>query len=422
MGKWLAREFDWTLGIYTGRYYNIAQAGIQARFVDSHFGNDTTNTGTPTAPYRTLSRAITDLNATGANGSRIFMNGIFSENLPTQTFWYEYIGCGGGWNGRTVWAFDANENTLINPTNGSKGHNIQTLNYQLHEFFMGWSGTVLKSYVNCLVSNARVGCNWMLLRCYNNILINCRTLITGSVLHIYNSIVFNYFNDGLGSQHLIGYNTYIHLNPLSPAVGIGGVGNIIGGEPQFTNPANNDFTVRITSPLLGAGTLDEITGIRANVGGVQVGLPYNGLTSEFTATGGAIISNLTLDNLGRYTLTPSARTGTLESANIDLGGIYPIERIDVFNIFDHFQGQITQGIFQPFTSPRMTLTIRVKYGNNAAEITDCPWLLMEYGKRPTFSGTGAGRLGNAAPTFDELNEQSITTRFLRLFFTLQNNS
>jgi hypothetical protein len=107
---------------------------------------------------------------------------------------------------------------------------------------------------------------------------------------------------------------------------------------------------------------------------------------------------------------------------MDLGNIYPLENIDLFNVFDFLSGEITQGVFEDFVSPRMALTIKLKYGLTSAEVDDCPWLLIEYGKQPTFSGTGASRVGNADDTFDPDTFQTITCRYMKLFVTLQNNS
>lgn len=414
MANWIAREFDWTLGRYTGNYYNIAQAGVVAVFVDSHFGLDT-NAGTAIAPFRTLTRAINHLNTNGANGSRIFMNGVFSENLPTQTFWYEFIGCGGGKNGRTLWA-----NTLatsVRPLfipNSSRYYNIETLNYNNLSFHSDMLGQCFM--VNCYLKNTispHLG-SVSTFTVFFSIWVDITTTIFRFTFTGSNNILINFIGERTTSTVT---NTY-SLNSGAPT----GAGNIHNVAAHFINASLGDFNVRITSPLLQAGTLDEITGIRANVGGVQVGLPYNGLNAEFTTAGGAVITNLTVDANGRYTLTPPNRTGTLVSGVMDLGNIYPIENIDLFNVFDFLSGQITQGVFETFVSPKMSLTIRIRYGNTVAELDACPWLLIEYGKLPTFSGTGASRVGNAAPTFTAANFQTITCRFLRISLTLQNNS
>ena len=418
MANWLAKEFDWTSGRYTGRYYDIAQAGITRVFVDSFYGTDT-NAGTATAPFRTLSRAITVLNSTGANGSRIFMNGIFSETLPTQTFWYEFIGCGGGWNGKTIFLADYIFNRVIFPQRGfMRFHNIRFMNYSLsHQFITNTDAWFDIFFVNCFLSDLWVSQqngNSKSYWCYENTIITRCALMGGSPHFIRGNKVILIDNTHIPEVHA--HNSYLSSGANR------GVGNIVGGEPQFIDPQNLDFNVRITSPLLGSGTPDPITGIRPNVGGVEVGLPYNGLNSEFTAAGGAVITNLTVDANGRYTITSPAVLGTLESGLMDLGSLFPIENIDVFNIFNFFDGRVNQGVFETFTAPRTQLTIRLRYGTTLAETTACPWLVIEYGKRPTFSGIGASRVGNAAPTFTPASFQTITCRFLQVLITLQNIS
>ena len=153
MAKWLAKEFDWDTGRYTGRYYDIAEAGIVAVFVDSFYGDDASaDPEDPDLPLKTLGAAITYLNTNGANGSRIFMNGIFSETLPTQTYWYEFIGCGGGWNGRTLLNFSIS-NHLYFSKSLTKIHNVVTNGYSgsyIHNQYVQafYVNSVLNSYRN----------------------------------------------------------------------------------------------------------------------------------------------------------------------------------------------------------------------------------------------------------------------------------
>ena len=301
MGNWIAREFDWILGRYTGNYYNIAQAGVVAVFVDSHFGLDT-NAGTAIAPFRTLTRAINHLNTNGANGSRIFMNGVFSENLPTQTFWYDFIGCGGGRNGKTIFARRTIDNTRIVLSINSRYHNIETLNYQR-----------VTSADNEQLNQRLLTNNTIFI--VNSLIKNCDITAGAGIWQLFFTVFYRvrwiYLGQGIFTETLNGnQNIFIdcwvgeiyrrpvlrgqnfHIHNYAPSINIsdssahnyqwislgmnfsGGVNNLIQNtEAQYLNIEGLDFNVRITSPLLQAGTTDELTGIRANVGGVQVGLP-----------------------------------------------------------------------------------------------------------------------------------------------------
>ena len=427
MAKWLAKEFDWDTGKYTGNYYDIAEAGIVAVFVDSFYGLDT-NAGTAAAPFKTLDKAIQVLNTTGADGSRIFMNGIFSENLPTQTYWYQLIGCGGGKNGRTI--FYMNPSTfarVVFTKTQMKCENIETLFYEYNNVSSGVGGDFDFYCLNCIfrkcMFHVRYGSSNFL---YCKI-IDCWSGVMGgtgggsynntkSVIIDWNKYPYENSISYLGSL----ISNYSFLRNIIGTKSM--IGCVLDIEAQFINEADNDFNVRITSPLLGAGPVDEISGNPTNIGGVSLGLPYNGLIYEFSETGGATITDLTLDATGKYTITAPATSGTLETALMDLGNIYPLENIDLFNVFDFLSGEITQGVFEYFVSPRMALTIKLKYGLAEAEVDECPWLLIEYGKQPTFSGTGASRVGNADATFDPDTFQEITCRYMKLFVTLQNNS
>lgn len=419
MAKWLAKEFDWDTGRYTGKYYDIAEAGIVAVFVDSKYGDDTA-AGTAAAPFKTLTKAITTLNSTGADGSRIFMNGVFSENLPAQTYWYEFIGCGGGWNGMTIFA--RNENTGARPvfTQMSRYYNIRTVGYVNSE---GTIASGLSSYfVNCFLVRLRTTPNLVGITSYFTVFFDCVAAHSAAHSHRQyganntnwdwtNVSGVNFWNYSINSHFNNSVVTHNNDTSLSTQYNTNG---------QYINPLELNFAYQITSPLLFAGTLDELTGVRRHVGAGYFGLDYSGLQSEFTEAGGAVVTDLTLDAQGRYTLTPPATTGSLVTAVMDLGNYYPITKIDVNNMFDFLAGEITEGIHEAFSSPRMTLTLLLKYGLTTTELTACPWLLMEYGKRPTFSGSGASRVGNAADTFDPTqgNYFDITARYLQLTLTL----
>ena len=432
MAKWLAKEFDWDTGKYTGNYYDIAQAGIVAVFVDSFFGLDT-NAGTAAAPFKTLGKAITTLNATGANGSRIYMNGIFSETLPAKTYWYDFIGCGGGWQEKVIfWSNNSTGQRIVPNTAGMRVSNFITMNYDGNNFISQGSSGHIMYFLNGIIQNANLNNTILLGRqqyMYKCILKNIsftRSISSSRAgVYAYDSILYDFYhNQSTTVTEIIGSNNYLKIDYDKTMTSIidSTTMSIKDIEAQFLNINNNDFNVRITSPLLGAGTIDEITGQAKNVGDAIFGLPYNGLILEFTTAGGATITDLTIDATGKYTITAPATSGTLETALMDLGNIYPLENIDLFNVFDFLSGEITQGVFEDFVSPRMALTIKLKYGLTAAEVDACPWLLIEYGKQPTFSGTGASRVGNAADTFDPDTFQEITCRYMKLFITLQNNS
>ena len=337
MAKWLAKEFDWDTGRYTGRYYDIAEAGIVAKFVDSFYGDDSTGDGSSSTPYKTLGAAITDLNSTGANGSRIFMNGIFSENLPARTYAYHYIGCGGGKNGRTVWY--AGVSVAIAFTTGgfpNDGYfeNIELMNYSGIIFYRTgaegrtayWLNSWFKKasvqvrggkiyYYYCIISELETfyaaGYDFLSPYCYKCIIVdnNCNGTVTGT-------------------------DNYLRNNTWTG----GGANSITDVDAQFINEGIGDFNVRITSPLIGTGSVDEITGNPTNVGGVDLGIPYNGLTSEFSETGGAIVTDLTIDSTGKYTITHPTTTGALATALMELGNIYPLENIDLFNAYVFLSG------------------------------------------------------------------------------------
>lgn len=422
MAKWLAKEFDWTLGKYTGNYYNIAEAGIVSVFVDSYNGSDT-NDGTALTPFKTLSKAITVLNSTGGNGSRIFMNGIFSENLPSQTYWYEFIGCGGGYNGRTIFYYNSAVNTRVIFRHPSRFHNIETLNYYVTDTNAALPGFITPIYfVNCVLKTMRfaftgLGYLYYMSNCVcDRVEFNSMILIGGGNNTFYRVICYN---AGVNSFGIRTDNNHITLGSGSQTPTFSGNGNILNVDGQYIDPENGNFNLQPTSPLLFAGTPDQQTGIKSHVGAGIQGFRYNGLSNIFTTLGGAVLTNLEADEFGKLRRVNTLENGNVVSGILDLGNTYPITKIDVHNVFEYGVSGVTMGVFDNITTPRGVLTIKIKYGLILSDINTCPWLKIEYGKQPTYSGSDGLRVGNGDDTFDETDIKNINARFLQFNVSLK---
>ena len=418
MAKWLAKEFDWDTGRYTGNYYDIAEEGIVAVFVDSHFGNDS-NAGTSVAPFKTLSAAITYLNANGTTWSRIFLNGIFSENVPNVTYAYHIIGCGGGRNGRTVLYNDTVAGTTPLVRGSHRWENIETLNYQGSP-----GGTVSGVWrsLNCFWDNFTWGVgvadNYII--SYFSVFLN----ITSDRIRNASGNNNTFYNFTVDASYSIATNNLYnsHFYNITNNFGTAARGNLYEVIGQYYDLERRNIGLFPTSPLLFAGTTDAVSGLKNHVGAGYQSFLYNGLRGEMTENGGAVITNLQANASGHYEIVSGQTEGSIVTAIIDLGNFFPITKIDINNVFDFSAGQIIQGIFEPFTSPRMVLTISMKYGDDTTELAACPWLLIEYGKKPSYSGSGVSRVGNAADTYDPANSNDITARYLQFDITLKNNS
>ena len=84
-------KFDYTLKKFDG-YWDIADVDA---FVDSELGNDSTGSGTATAPYKTISK-VKSIGATKwAAGKVIMINGVFDESLTIDVA-VRIVGAGGG--------------------------------------------------------------------------------------------------------------------------------------------------------------------------------------------------------------------------------------------------------------------------------------------------------------------------------------
>lgn len=357
MAKWLIKEFDWSEGKYTGNYIDADY------YVDSTYGLDT-NAGTKTAPFRTISQAILTANSTGGNGTKIAINGIFDENFPTQSYWYEFIGCGGGRNGRAVFRYKATTGEKPTLRSSAKYQNIETLDYVSSRLSLSLVQLYLQ---NCYFKYLTVtGSGTRTFHIYNSIISEAVYTSSGGTHHItFRGHNNTYYNNSVGnfsgSRLLLGSNNHYNINIFSS---ISGGGNM-SGDGQYLDPDRGNFNVQITSPLLFGGTVDELTGIAEHVGVAKYGQQFTGLSYAFTPAGGAVLENVTVNSAGLISID-SGNVGKVRSGIIDLGQDYLIERLDINNVFDFSNGVINKlidssstravGTSQSATSTTITLS------------------------------------------------------------------
>lgn len=98
------------------------------------------------------------------------------------------------------------------------------------------------------------------------------------------------------------------------------------GDPQFIDPAGLNFLVLPTSPLVGAGAFDILSGRQADSGLGLSTYKYNGLSSVFQKSNGAVYSQtLGVDDVvvdpasGLFSLTPGKMRGKVKSGLMDKG-------------------------------------------------------------------------------------------------------
>jgi hypothetical protein len=430
--KWLVREFDFATGRYTGAYYDWTSF-TSVVFVDSELGNDSTGLGTEANPWKTLTKAHNDSGTT--TGTRIVINGIFTENLSISKQ-VRIIGAGGGRNGRAIFNNGGASNFIKLTSNVTNRffENIETTNYATSiNFELVGSTAISTFFANCLWINLMfntitspalnthiafytyyIGSRFVALGSTsnlqghyingsNNTFFNCTSItnsrfwVTGNNMNSNNSI----FNGNIGSNNLLNING------------------------QYFSPENNDFNFPDTSPLYLTGTVDSITGIPNNVGAGRLGNFLNGSKFEFTTVGGAVFTNTEIDGNDIYR-TNSSIDGIFRTGVVDMGQVRRGVVIGINNNFQFSGGKLTKLIQETNgLTARQGLDWKLIYGNSIGEIqtkiTANDWLLIEYGKMVTVTVSGGNTYGNADPNFDPTDFITPAFRFWVVEMKFKNN-
>jgi hypothetical protein len=406
--KWLASEFDFVAGRYTGAYYDWTSFASVV-FVDSELGDDSfVGGGTEANPWKTLTKAHNDIGT--VTGTRIVINGIFTENLNI-TKQVRIIGAGGGRNGRAIFNNGGGVNYVrLGFTNNYFLENIETINYpQNTNIFWNTALTNNAFFVNCVLgvffrqtTNNQVHNSFFCI--YNKCGFSTNnTAVSGIYIYGNNNTFYDTISyAGTNVRRLLGDNN--HTNENLVLWGNSGSNNLINVDGQYFSPANNDFNFPDTSPLYLTGTVDGITGIPNNVGAGRLGDFLNPSKYQYTTGGGAVFTNTEIDGTDIYR-TDDLIDGTFRTGIVDMGQIRRGVVIGINNTFQFTGGELTK-LIQETTglTVRQGLDWKLIYGNSINEIqtkiTANEWLLMEYGKMVTVTIDGVDTYGNADASFD----------------------
>jgi hypothetical protein len=408
--QWLALEFDFTTGRYTGDYYDTSTINW---FVDSDLGNDA-NAGTAAAPWKTIGKLISTAGV--VNGHRVMINGIFTENTAI-TKQLRIIGCGGGRNGRTIFNNGGSGINIRYNTNITNNflENVELVNYNDTLIFhanSAISNVTFISFTNCILNSVQFRTTnspsayriFSYFTVYNSCNLNTATSAAQCILNLAgtNSIFFNCTRvANLGVIRVEGNN--MHVNNTITVVNLGS-NNILNTNGQYFSPANNDFNFPDTSPLYLTGTVDGITGIPNNVGAGRLGDFLNPSKYQYTIGGGAVFTNTEIDGTDIYR-TDDTIDGRFRTGIVDMGQIRRGVIIGINNTFQFTGGELTK-LIQETTglTVRQGLDWKLIYGNSINEIqtkiTANEWLLMEYGKMVTVTISLGITYGNADASFD----------------------
>lgn len=222
-------------------------------------------------------------------------------------------------------------------------------------------------------------------------------------------VFFNNCNQEAGSTITIdsvNYSGYVTLNAAFPQFQSNGLSD----APSFNQPSRNDFTLRLGSTLVQAGTHSQPIGAFPLASSWDKG-----------NLGGVILNKIIIDNDGYFTLPEEVEEGSLETPKpLDLGVIRSLGRVDLFAdqyFSPDFFGSVTFN--QDTIKPPRPITFLMRYHVNDRDIFKTEYKEFIWDKIPTVDTSGRG---NGDPGFNPLTERLITARFVQVKIVLRHTT
>lgn len=404
----------------------------------SKSGNDNTGDGSQSLPYASINKALT----VASNNVKVVVGtGSYNESLTHFLTGLNLVGDG-------CVVLDGSSPTplisgFFHSGNLSSVENFTFQNFSIamvNAFGVSFNNCIFKNgyciiypnsvlhnclFINCSTAGGSLGAseiknntfidsdcsfyNLVVNQCVDNIFSNSTIEVVGTdgltnfftspskrfdYNIIYNPPISNYF-DG----HDLEY--WKNLYPTKLA-------NTFTANPQFNQVTADDLTLSASSTLIFAGSDG------GHIGAFGPAKSYDGLISELTVGGGAVYNNVTLDGSGNFTLTTPG-TGTIESANIDLGFLQDLGKISFFgdqnvnnDTFDYNTGD---------TKPNR-LTFRMKYAATSGALGSASYKIFEWNTVPVVD---VSVNGNGDPSFDSTTAVNINARWVKVEITLRDN-
>lgn len=184
--------------------------------------------------------------------------------------------------------------------------------------------------------------------------------------------------------------------------------NGISAAPQF-NGTFLEYSLSSSSPMINAGE-----------GGTFMGAYGPGYSFHPAAMGrDAVLSDVATSPIGAFCLPqdPTITQGTIDSGEIDLGGVQALGRIRLFGNqdFDN-RGQFGVVDTDPLNGNPTQLKYEMRFSNIPGEIATLPWKTFIWNNFPTVDQYG---YGNGDLAFDALSAELIITQYIQFRVTLR---
>ncbi|MGQ0828341.1 MAG: hypothetical protein ACT4ON_08100 [Bacteroidota bacterium] len=179
--------------------------------------------------------------------------------------------------------------------------------------------------------------------------------------------------------------------------------------PQFNDPEDEDYTLQPSSPLLTSGSDQQFIGA------------FGEASSQNSDTlSGAILTNVNIDDDGKYVLVEGYTEGTIETGEIDLGSSRLLGKINLF-AEEHFETPPYNAVVDTNVSNTQPnkITFEFRYSNFAGEVENQPYREFVWNKQPTVDENGNG---NGSVNFDPLTAHPVKARYVQALITLRDET
>lgn len=331
-------------------YVNFKEVGDY--YVDTFGGNDT-NPGTATAPFFRITKAIDAVGTSSGKTIVIGGGGLIQEDCTKLSSGTARSTSNSN---AITFVFDGYAVTDCSQTTYFKICGVTGIADSVSNMWWanGSSKVIASNYAvgilyNCVLHNIYLQ-SGVLNASYaakNTVFTGCSAGASASTTITADNCVFykNKLSDAVVHKY-VAKNCYFSLNStggLNGAITTNNGGNTcesgaisgatVVGDPQFISPEDLIFRVLPTSPLIGGGAEDILTKLKADSGLGGTTNQYNGLSTIFSKSSGAVYSQTGgIDDVevlpsGMFALIVSSFYGTVTSAVIDGGKIVKIKRL-----------------------------------------------------------------------------------------------
>ena len=419
MSWYNVREFNWTKGEYTGRYYKLTDFDF---FVNSETGDDT-NAGTYDAPFKTISRVKALGSSYWYDGVKIAIWGEFTESVALNVG-VALIGCGGH-RGRTI--INKTGTAYLTITVSSTNTRLENIHFTNYENAVLETTSIILKSVNCIFDKVNrltynTGNNHY---SYYSTFIECKMSTSAGEHYLYGN---NNTLIDCTTQYRIaiyGNNNYVNNNVSTSGTSTGNLKNadaryftdnteaipadllidVDNGNYNFKKTVNiwdkTNAEYITVNPLWESGSYNSNKKVNENMGSGYESYESTGLDSALIDTGSggtATYDNIGVDANGLLYRIDDTVDGTITTGRMYLDEAVKGVAIDIPHTFTTFDGEFIKKL--QYSASGFGMDVYARWGIDDTECDAADWLLIEIGKVISYSESGGTKYGNADASFN----------------------